>query len=189
MKTIANDLVDQLQSDVRKLILQAGKLKMEEPYLLQLNPAEGKWNVIQVLAHLNSYGRFYLPAIETSMAQSNKRNELYFKSGWFGNYFTKLMKPGEDGKIGKKMKSPEDHRPTGDLNSTAVLDEFLSQQHQLLSLLETAKGKNIGQIRVPISISKLIKLKLGDTFRFLIAHEERHFVQIGRTLEAVSSME
>jgi hypothetical protein len=30
-------------------------------------------------------------------------------------------------------------------------------------------------------------LKLGDTFRFIIAHEQRHFVQIRNTLEAVTS--
>jgi hypothetical protein len=29
----------------------------------------------------------------------------------------------------------------------------------------------------------MIKLKLGDTFRFFIAHEQRHFIQIQNTLQ------
>ena len=40
----------------------------------------------------------------------------------------------------------------------------------------------MGKIRISISISRFVKLKLGDTFRFLIAHEQRHFVQVARTL-------
>jgi hypothetical protein len=66
-----------------------------------------------------------------------------------------------------------------------VLDEFAEQQQMILELLETARTKNLRSIRIPISISKLIKLTLGDTFRFVIAHHQRHFVQIENTLAAV----
>jgi hypothetical protein len=55
----------------------------------------------------------------------------------------------------------------------------------LLDLLELAKSKNIGAIRTPISISRWIKLKLGDTFRFFVAHEQRHFVQINNALVTI----
>jgi DinB superfamily len=77
------------------------------------------------------------------------------------------------------------HRPAALLDAHTVLDTFIRQQHELLELLELAKTKNIGSIRTPISISRLIRLKLGDTFRFLIAHEQRHFIQVKNTLAAV----
>jgi uncharacterized damage-inducible protein DinB len=38
---------------------------------------------------------------------------------------------------------------------------------------------------VPISIAKFIKIRLGDTFRFLIAHQQRHFAQVANTLKAL----
>ena len=95
------------------------------------------------------------------------------------------MKPGEDGTITNKMQSPKDHRPSKYLDVFPVLTTFLEQQHYLLELLEQAKAKNISSIRTPISISRLIRLKLGDTFRFLVAHEQRHFVQIDNTLAMV----
>ncbi len=178
------ELLESLHNDVRQLILEANYLKSVDPAILLQEPAPGKWSVIQVLEHLNSYGRFYLLAMERSMNKDIPAVE-YFKPGWFGNYFTKLMKPGEDGKISHKMKSPKDHRPSKYLDAFPVLNTFLEQQQYLLDLLELAKSKNIGEIRTPISISKYIKLKLGDTFRFFIAHEQRHFVQINNALASI----
>ena len=66
-----------------------------------------------------------------------------------------------------------------------MLSEFINHQHHLLNLLQIARTANLEYNRVPISLTKLIKLKLGDTFRFFIAHEQRHFLQIERTLKEV----
>jgi hypothetical protein len=184
MKTVnCNQLIDELQSDVRQLIASASLLKMEDPGHMLDQPGPGNWSVVQVLEHLNSYGRYYLLAIERSM-QEDKPAVEYFRPGWLGDYFTSIMKPAEDGTITHKMRSPKDHRPGTDLDIFPVIKTFIEQQHYLLELLEQAKCKNIGTIRVPVSISKFIRLKLGDTFRFLIAHEQRHFIQLRKTLEA-----
>ncbi len=177
-------MLNQLQADVRQMILDATHLKATDPGILLQEPAAGKWSVIQVLEHLNSYGDYYLLAIERSLEQ-NKPAIEFFKPGWMGDYFTKLMKPRENGTIPHKMQAPKDHRPTKYPDAFPVLTTFLEQQHYLLELLEKAKAKNIGSIRTPISISKLVKLKVGDVFRFLIAHEQRHFIQIENTLAAV----
>lgn len=188
MKFRSEQLIDQLQSDIRELILKATELRSEEKSFLQLQPGEGKWSVGQVLEHLNSYGVFYIPAIENAMNESTKHSQEWFKPGFFGNYFTNIMQPKEDGTIGMKMPAPKGHRPILTVNIEEVLNEFIRQQQSLLDLLQEARNKNIGAIKVPITISKYIKLKLGDTFRFLIAHERRHFVQIANTLAACKTI-
>jgi hypothetical protein len=181
------ELLNQLQADVRQVILEANYLQSTDPGILLQQPSAGKWSVIQVLEHLNSYGNYYLLAIEKSLDEDKKATNV-FKPGWIGDYFTKLMKPGEDGRISNKMQSPKDHRPHSHPDAFPVLTTFLEQQHYLLELLEKAKAKNIGSIRTPISISRIIKLKVGDVFRFLIAHEQRHFVQIENTVAAVKGI-
>ena len=178
------ELLENLQADTRQIILTASYLQTMDPGLLLQEPARGKWSVIQVLEHLNIYGRYYLLAIERSVEKSKPANE-FFKPGWLGDYFTRLMKPGENGAIVNKMRSPKDHRPSKYLDVLPVLTTFLEQQHYLLELLESAKSKNLGSTRIPISISRFIRLKLGDTFRFLIAHEQRHFVQINNALAMI----
>jgi hypothetical protein len=177
----SQDLINELESDLRAVIMQATYLKAVDPGLLLQQPAPGKWSVIQVIEHLNSYDRYYLLAIERSL-QQNRSSTEYFTPGWLGDYFTKLMKPGDNGKISRKMQSPKNHRPGQYLDAFPVINTFIDQQQYLLELLEKAREKNIGAIRTPVSISKLIRLKLGDTFRFLIAHKQRHFVQIDNTM-------
>ncbi|HEX7905615.1 MAG TPA: DinB family protein [Chitinophagaceae bacterium] len=183
-KINSTELLNQLQADTRQLIADGTVIKMEDPGYLLDQPAPGKWSVIQILEHLNSYGRYYLLAIERSLQQDKPAVE-FFKSGWLGNYFTKLMKPSENGTIGTKMQAPRNHRPSPALDAFPVINTFIDQQHYLLELLEQAKSKNIGSIRTPVSISKFIRLKVGDTFRFFVAHEQRHFVQLYNTLKQV----
>ena len=186
MKFNSTAILEELQADVRGLILTASYLQKEDPELLLMTPSAERWSVMQILEHLNSYGRYYLPAIEKSL-RLNTRPKETFSPGWFGNYFTKIMKPGANGRIRNKMTSPKDHRPPASLQVKPVMEDFMNQQQQLLNLLEKAKQKDIGGIRTPISISRFIKLKVGDTFRFLIAHEQRHFVQIASTIGQIQA--
>lgn len=181
----SNTLLEQLTADTKRIVLTLHYLLQEDPAVLVAQPTAGKWSVAQVIEHLNSYGRYYLPLMETSLKAYRGPAGKDFKPGWLGDYFTKSMLPKEDGRITHKMQAPKDHRPSRDIDSHTVLQEFLTQQKLLLELLRLAGKADLNQIRIPISIAKFIKLKLGDTFRFLIAHHQRHFVQIANTLQAV----
>jgi hypothetical protein len=182
-------LLESLQADTRQILLATTRLAQHDPEVLMRQPAEGKWSAAQVIAHLSSYGRYYLPVIESAMKNSSYPKNESFRPGWLGNYFTRLMLPGQNGQVNNKMQAPKDHRPKPDVHSKTVIDEFILQEQRMLELLERAKQADIGSIRIPISISRLIKLKLGDTFRFLIAHQQRHFVQIERTMKEVGILE
>ena len=181
-------LLEDLQADTRQIILATNYLLQEDPEKLTQQPAEAKWSVAQVIEHLNSYGRYYLPAIELAINEHSISPDPVFTPGWLGDYFTKSMLP-KNGAITNKMQTPKGHRPSIDIDSKPVIDEFLRQEQLLLELLERAKQINISAIRIPISLSRFVKLKLGDTFRFLVAHHQRHFVQVNNTLRAVKQEE
>ena len=187
MKT--QELLNQLQTDTRALILKVNHLLKEDERLLLRKISPDKWSVAQIIEHLKSYGNYYLPEIKKALATAEalgRPSKPEFTAGWLGNYFTRIMLPDKDGKITNRMQSPSDHWPAEDLNGREVLSQFLQQQYMLLEYLERAKNINIGGVRIPISISRLIRLKLGDTFRFYIAHQQRHFLQIAHTLEALN---
>ncbi len=185
----SQNLLKSLQQDVQQLTDTLTRLNNTAGIDWNKQPAAGKWSAAQVIEHLNSYNRYYLPEIARSL-QTGKIKGIVastrFKAGWFGNYFTKLMQPGKDGKIGNKMNAPKDHTPIVHLDATKVITDFLAGQSKLISYLKEAEQTDIGKMRVPISISKFIKLKLGDTFRFLIAHQQRHFLQLKNTLNSIS---
>lgn len=188
MKRITSTaLIDDLMSDTRQIILDAEKLEQYNDRVFQESPGDGKWNVAQILEHLNFYSRFYLAAIEGKLHRHQTRPQEYFTPGWFGNYFTKMMKPTEQKEIRSKMKALKSATPSPDIDGRKALSQFIRDQHTLLNLLQIADSADLGTIRVPTSLTKLISLKLGDTFRFFIAHEQRHMLQIERTLSQTTS--
>lgn len=143
-----------------------------------------KWSAAQCLAHLNSYGRYYLPAIEKAIQKAAKnKSALPFKAGWLGNYFTRMMLPAENGIPAKKMAAPKEHYPGIIPDSFQIVGEFIEQQEKLLKLIDAARNIDLNKAKCPISIAPFIKLKLGDVFLFLIAHNYRHVLQAERALD------
>jgi hypothetical protein len=140
----------------------------------------GGWSVAQCLDHLNSYGRYYLPQIEKKMGAKLDVNAESFTSTWLGNYFTRIMDP-QTGK--KKFKAFKNHRPAKELDAHKVVAEFIEQQETMLRYLVHARHCDLNNVRVPLSIFKLITFKLGDAFQFIIAHNERHVLQAKRNLD------
>jgi DinB family protein len=181
----SEDLVNQLQADVRQIMAAAEHLQTADPVKLNYCPTEGSWSVAQVLEHLNAYNRYYLPAIEKSMIHISKDTSAWFVPGFLGNYFTKMMMPKNVYEVKNKMKAMKSYSPGKGLNVESVFKEFFQHQNKLLQLLDVARRRNMNTIKIPISISKLIRFKLGDTFRFLIAHEQRHMIQARNAIKAV----
>ena len=149
----------------------------------QLNwvPNPGVWSIAQVLAHLNEYGNYYHPVfikrIEGTRFTSTKEA---FISSPLGRSAWKSMKLGNAKNVKRKFKSPRDYNPM--LNKSLVtgneLETFLSQQDELVQILEKAKTVNIRRVKVPISISKIVRLRLGDALLFVVYHNQRHVQQI-----------
>ncbi len=144
-----------------------------------LRPSQtGGWSIAQCLWHLNSYAWYYLPLIEISMVNKSEGSPV-FKSTWLGSYFTRLMEPKASS---KKFKAFHAHVPPRELKGYEVVAEFIRQEELLLKLLRQAKQTDLNKIRIPISISTLIRLRLGDVFGFYVAHHERHIQQALRNV-------
>jgi hypothetical protein len=146
--------------------------------LLRIAP-DGGWSIAQCLDHLNGYGDHYLSEIKKAIDLSEMPAASKFKSSWLGNYFTKMMDP-DSGK--KKFKTFKNHVPRRNLDPSAVVVEFILQQELLVKYLRLSHTRDLNSTKIPISISQWIKLKLGDVFQFIIAHNERHLRQAFRNL-------
>jgi hypothetical protein len=186
MKKIqAASLLETLQTDTRHILLKLARLQQLPHSRLMQQPGAGRWSVAQVIEHLNTYGRYYLPTLQQAISSANSTPAEWFVPGWLGSYFTKSMLPKPDGTVTNKMKTFKNHNPQPELDVRRVLQEFEQQEVLLLQLLNKAGGVNINRNRIPISIASFIKLKMGDVFSFIIAHHQRHFVQIENILKEV----
>ena len=81
------------------------------------------------------------------------------------------------------MSTAKSMNPFGRSLTITTIDRFLKQQEQLKSLLNQAKYVDMTKTTTPVSISKFIKLRLGDTLRFMVYHIERHVAQANNILK------
>ncbi len=174
---LSENLIQSLIEQSEQIREQAEKLKKDDLSTLTWRLNDTSWNILECLEHLNLYGDFYLAEIEQKIQNSKSKSQIEFKSGLLGGYFARTMLPKE--KL-NKMNTFKDKNPLNTKLDKSVIDRFIDQQTKLLDLLTKSRNVNLNKVRINISISKLISLKLGDTFQFYVSHIQRHLKQIER---------
>ncbi|MBK8851897.1 MAG: DinB family protein [Saprospiraceae bacterium] len=180
MQTAA--LLDRLVAECRYVISEVEKHKHLELDALRWRKDEQSWNILECVEHLNRYGVFYLPAIESAIQNARKAPGDHFAGGWLGRYFANSMLPKV--KL-NKMKTFKDKNPLNTPLDPSVIEVCIQQQIKMMELIERSREVSL-EIRVSTSLSSLLRLKLGDTFQFVINHNLRHVEQIKNVLKSQS---
>jgi hypothetical protein len=170
-------LIQSLIDQTKQIIYQVEELKNNDIQMLNWKENPSSWCILECLEHLNLYGDFYLPQIESAIKNTESKHEVEFRNGLLGNYFAKTMLPKE--KL-NKMKTFIDKNPLNAILEITVIDRFINQQIKLMDLLNQSKTISLNKVSISTSITSFIKLKLGNTFQFIINHNIRHLKQIER---------
>ena len=189
MATIeSNILLDQLSTEIQEIIDEAN-FRFNDLRINQLvwKPSDNVWGINEVLEHVNLFGRYYLVEIQNKMDHANsseKVNDPLFRSGFWGNLITKSMGLDKNQNVKIKMKTGKGYDPSIDqIMNNEVFKEFINQHGQLLNLLDSSRMVNLKKIKIPIPFFKILKLRLGDCFAFMVAHNKRHLIQAKRVIE------
>lgn len=173
----ATALLQELLEHKRVLLNKATRLLELDEAALNRRPAPESWSILECIEHMNRYGVHYIPAIDAALQKAPPTSVATFHPGWLGDYFAKSMMPKP--KL-NRMKTFKDKNPIHQPLRKAILQTFIDQQHQMIALLNRAAQADLTTIRIPTTLSPLVRLRLGDTFRFVIYHELRHMEQIER---------
>jgi hypothetical protein len=138
------------------------------------------WSLNEIFAHLNEYANFYHAAFQAKIIRTKfKKPTTNFVSSPLGRAAWKSMRLGNAKNVKRKFRTLSAYNPS--ITTSLVKGEdwkfFLKTQKELLEILESAKAINIRKAKVPISLSKIIKFRMGDAFCFVIYHNERHVQQ------------
>lgn len=182
MKISTIQLLNELKGKTEDHLQYAETLLLKPENELNFRVSEDSWSVLECFEHLNRYGDFYIPEVTQRISSSKTSFKSDFKPGILGNYFAKSMLPKE--KL-NKMKTLRTMNPIHSQLNKEVVKTFIQQQKQWLELLNKAEQIDLEKTKTAISISKMITLKLGDTFRFVIHHNERHIVQAVQVLKNI----
>lgn len=176
----SSQLLQTLITDTQDHLDRSRALLKNDASTLNHREEAASWSALECIQHLNLYADFYHPELERRIGESKFPFSKDFKTGILGNYFAKSMLPSP--KM-KKIKTFKSMNPLGSQLNVSTIDTFIKSQEKLLSLLEAASKVDWNKTKTSISISSLIKLRLGDTFRVVIYHNARHILQAERAVE------
>jgi len=164
----------------RNIQLLKGKFGSLSKAQLNWKPSKNVWSIAEIFAHLNGYAAYYHPAFFDKMTKTRFTTpKEVFNSSPLGRSAWQSMKLGKQQNVKRKFNTPKNYNPhlTNSLLDGEELEQFLSRQYELLHVLEKAVAVNLRKVKVPISISKIIRLRLGDALLFVAYHNERHMQQ------------
>lgn len=174
-----SDLLNTLMQENQQVILdsQHFKLLSDESLSTKLHPK--KWSIIECLEHLNMANGYYLEELQKTFQQTLPTHKEKFSSGIIGNMMVNNMKPiqrNNEIKIPMKMPTFATFMPKN-IENKQVLSIFFKHQEELISYIEKSKEVDIEAIRIRSAIGNILRFRLGDCYRFLVAHNQRHIQQ------------
>lgn len=148
---------------------------------LDWRSTSSSWTIREVLSHLNSYSHYYHKLIIYKIRHSKyKAPKEIFVSSSLGRSAWRSMKLGRLNNLKRKFNATKQFNPsiTPELIQENAVDNFIKDQEVLLNILDKSANANLKRVKIPNSISKVIRLRLGDTLMFIVYHNERHIQQI-----------
>jgi hypothetical protein len=185
------ELINGLQAVLRSQVERLEELRSLDESTLTRRPAQGRWSIAEIAEHMNlTSGHYYKRMRKVYRDPRSKLRYMeHFEPGRFGEISVKAMRPGPDGKINWKMKTLGMFEPRmGPAKGMRALEELRSMLEGLVELLELARVRGLEGERITSTLGPILRFKAGDAFRFPIAHQQRHFLQMDRTLEVVTAM-
>jgi len=181
------ELIDQLDATLEGQLHRARAVRQLPAEALLYRPVPEKWNALEIFEHMCLSSGIYLRGLErvfNERAESLRINPE-FNPGPLGGYFTRSMLPGPDGTISNRMKTLRMFDPPRNSGaSQESIDKFIDLCERFRKLLVRARRTDLNRMRVTSSLGPIVRFKAGDAFRFPIAHQQRHFLQLERTLPA-----
>jgi hypothetical protein len=138
------------------------------------------WSINEIFAHLNEYALYYHQAFSSKINRTRFRDTKdVFISSPLGRSAWKSMKLGNAKNVKRKFKAQRTYNPSihPELLKEQAIEQFNESQVELLSIIDRAQTVNLRKVKIPISISKIVRLKLGDALLFVVYHNERHMYQ------------
>lgn len=132
------------------------------------------WSILQCVEHLNRYSEYYLRSIAGKLKEAKTKGSETVKYSWFGKMSIKAMHPDNR----KKSQTLKRLNPKESEVNREVLNEFIQHQNHLIQLLEQAENHSLNANKIPADVFKLLRLRLGECFEFLIVHQQRHILQM-----------
>jgi hypothetical protein len=179
---------DELRKTLDAQLRKARALRELPLELLETRPAPGRWSVLEVCEHMVLSSGHYLRHLRAAYSDPRVRFSARpsHSPGFWGGLLTRTMQPREDGRIPLPMATMRMFEPLqAPAKRLSALDDLITLLEGFRSLLEEAAERGMSGPRITSTLGPVFRFKVADAFRFATAHQERHLLQIERTLAAL----
>lgn len=158
---------------------------------LTYRPDERAWSVIEIIEHLSVSYDLYVNKIDNALRKLPDRQgeAKAFTPNWWQRFIINGVRP-KGGQRKLKIKTLKKFEPVLELETldevaiSAIVERFQKLQLHLKNAILASRFKEVTSIRITSGIGPIVKFYLPESFEFLIAHMERHMLQIEETLLA-----
>ena len=186
MKLDKATVAQQVRHTIEKTNRRAKGFQLQSEATLRHRPRPDQWSILDCLDHINLFYAEYMPRLERAIAQAPRTERATYTPGWLGQKMMTGLRP-KQGERKMKIKTFRRMNPATEGKSyESVLETFLTYHTQLDALLTEAVPLDWDRAKVVSAVGPLLRFKLGDCFRVLLAHTERHLRQAEEVLEAQS---
>jgi len=155
-----------------------GKLSAEQ---LNWKPSAERWSIAQCFEHLITSNKGYLPIIE-DVRKGKKKSTVWQRLPALPGLAGKLLIKSLDPASTRKLKAPKNFQPAQSNISTAVIDDFVALQDELIEGMKTTSHLDLEKIVITSPALSFVAYSMMDAYRIIVVHEQRHFQQAKRLL-------
>lgn len=147
---------------------------------IKWKPLENSWNIQEVFAHLNKFAAYYHETFKKCIQKTRfKIPSENFISSPLGRSAWASMKLGNANNVKRKFKAQRLNNPMFEKSLISGQDtqDLMNHLNELNHIFDLSSTVNIRKVKIPISISKIIRFRLGDALLYVVYHNQRHVQQ------------
>lgn len=189
MAVATTGYLDEIENGFQQILKEARIIiDSTDEALLNQPEAPGKWSMLQCLEHMSLASKVYVDNVEQKLNNGQLPTASpRYKGHWKGRMFAKMNAPKPGGEIPMKLKTFKFMEPENTLDANKVINEFFSVHERFIELINESRSINIDKVKVVTALGSMVRLRMGEAFRFLLAHTQRHMVQLKRIKNTVSA--
>ena len=184
MESYFEHLLERSNKIKNRIVNEVASMDQEQ---LTRKESPKKWSVIEVVDHLNKVYDVYLDNFKKELDAAPRLDGQVqkYQRTLLGRLSVYTNKP-KGAKRKFKMKTFDFFYPTTEIDCDKILTEFAKKKELFNSYLKEARLKDLNGVKMPTALGDKMKFYISECFDFLLAHEERHLVQIEGVLDRVS---
>lgn len=145
-----------------------------------------EWSIGQCMEHLVLTCNEYKPTIQSTIDEGRAKGATGFGPFTHGKVMEWVIKNMEPPPR-QKLKAPSRFRAGEQpLDIEAITLQIVQVQDEYCRLAREADGLDLASLKLSSPVTRLVRLTLGQTFRFLAAHQRRHLWQARQVAAATS---